>query len=74
MTLLSYNNMLFAAISLKRDNIKAFYRKALALKSTREYSQALKVAEEGREKAQANSKTKEVSSVPNSPLQNLNCS
>ena len=49
------------AISLNKNNIKAYYRKATALKVTKVYTDAMKIAKEGLEKAHENKKPSEVS-------------
>ena len=49
----------FAAISLRRDNVKAYYRKSMALKSKREYLPALKVAIEGQTRVEQSERANE---------------
>ena len=53
-------SLLVVAIRYNSDNIKAYYRKASALKVMRQYGRALQAAEQGRR--QATSRRQEVSS------------
>ena len=53
--------LLVAAIRYNAENIKAYYRKASALKVMRQYGRALQAAEQGRR--QATSRRQEVSSA-----------
>jgi len=50
-----------AAINYNADNIKAYYRKAAALKAISLYSHALQVAQKGRQ--QASSRRQDVSGI-----------
>ena len=49
-----------SALSFNRDNIKAYYRKATALKTLRKYGEAAEVARAGKERAEAKAKANEV--------------
>ena len=51
-----------SAISLNKDNIKAYFRKATALKAKKDWAKALVAAEEGQARASNKNKAQEVSS------------
>ena len=61
MSFLSIEYYLLTGLALNSDNIKAYYRKASALKILREYKFALIAAEEGQRRADKKDRKSDVS-------------
>ena len=56
-----YQHIHVSALGQNKDNIKAYYRKACALKSLKKYTNALQAAKEGEQHAISINKQSEVS-------------